>query len=70
MPAVTGRLAKRSHVDFDDSEIWIALVAIICPIKRIADAVYVLKIIHDSVSKIVLYVIGNGDQSQLPELFE
>lgn len=69
-PAVAGNMAKENSADFDDGEIRVALVANIRPIKRISDAIRAIKIVHDSNSEVVLYVVGDGDQSQLAELSE
>jgi glycosyltransferase involved in cell wall biosynthesis len=60
----------KNDIDFDDSEIRIGLVANIRPIKRIADAINAINIIHDTDKKVVLYVVGDGDKSQLLELAE
>ena len=52
----------------DEDTIRIVLVANIRSIKRIHDAIYAIKIVRDSNSNVALYIIGDGDQSQLREL--
>lgn len=68
MPAVIDSSVEKNGVNFDDGEIRIALVANIRPIKRISDAIRAIKIVHDSNPKVALYIVGDGEQTQLIEL--
>ena len=66
IPAIVDSAVKKT--DLDENEIRIVLVANIRPIKRISDAIRAMKMVHDSNSKALLYIVGDGDQSQLMEL--
>ncbi len=68
--AIVDSIVKNIDVVMDESEIRIALVANIRPIKRIADAIKAINIVHDTDKRVVLYVVGDGDKSQLLELAE
>lgn len=68
MSAIVDSVGGRNGIAFDDSEIRIGLVANIRPIKRMVDAIYAMNIIHDVDQRIVLYIVGDGDRSQLAEL--
>ncbi len=68
--AIVDSVVKKIDVDVDDSEIRIVLVANVRPIKRIADAINAIKIVRDTDKRVVLYVVGDGDKSQLLELAE
>jgi len=68
LPVASSSLPEISGVVFKEGEIRIVLVANIRPIKRIADAIQAIKLAHESVPCVTLYVIGDGDQSQLVRL--
>lgn len=55
---------------FGKNEYRIVLVANIRPIKRIEDAIYATNIIREVNVNAVLYIIGDGSQSELMELSE
>ena len=57
-----------NHEQFREGELRVALVANIRPIKRIYDAIHAVKILSGEFQNIVLYVIGDGDYSQLEHL--
>ncbi len=66
--SITDSTVKENNLCFDDREIKIVLVANIRTIKRISDAIRAIKVILSSNYKISLYIIGDGDQSQLIKL--
>ena len=68
MSGVTDEPLVKNSIYFGEGEIRIALVANIRPIKRIADAIQAIKIVQGAESSVVLYVIGDGEQSQLMSL--
>jgi glycosyltransferase involved in cell wall biosynthesis len=67
-PVATNVSQIKNDIHFGEDEIRIALVANIRPIKRIYDAIKAIKVVQDFESRVVLFVIGDGDQSQLMNL--
>jgi glycosyltransferase involved in cell wall biosynthesis len=63
-------LDERLASKFEDGDFRIVLVANIRPIKRIADAIYALEKISENIPTANLYIIGDGDSSDLQKIVE